>query len=545
LSLSEDLPERKVVIDTRTPATEITVLDWTGKVCAKAVRRVELSLAPALYKIRYRIGNRIEDQLIEISPGEDNFEVPVPSLPILSAAPLADSEATDEAASARFAQELVIRHSTDTKSRTSLFIFIAAIADSATNPADLPQKPGAGVSVHTFSGEKIGDLEDAETQMGCCGWTLAVEPGNYILRVEMPPGRPVEQTLVAVEGWQLQFYTRIVKSQTPLTTSLTENSTPGASSTSDPQFAWQLDLGRSGVLLVKDSTYGIQDPDQMKWTAAARQALAAGRSGAAPDKEMLDSLLHGKFDNPMLGIYAGHLLAMQENPNLALLREVVDNLTSLLGDHPDVTALLIPLKDPRAGSVQYSEPPMLRRSWAMIVSASTPEKDLRPPQSYAARIGGSLWGSSAWLAWRMPTESPATSVSLDVLPALMAQIVSGKLTDSIRRLMDSEEAAQLTPVEALLARYLDLASNQFQVAKKFSVEGDRKSMLRPIYPLIRSIVDSELLSDTKKGFTSANIMKLTGLPYSAIVQAAASLATKLGVNPTQSILSQVFGALRR
>src|ERR1019366_8813453 len=122
---------------------------------------------------------------------------------------------------------------------------------------------------------------------------------------------------------------------------------------------------------------------------------------------------------------------------------------------------------------------------------------------------------------------------LDVLPALMAQIVSGKLTDSIRRLMDSEEAAQLTPVEALLARYLDLASNQFQVAKKFSVEGDRKSMLRPIYPLIRSIVDSELLSDTKKGFTSANIMKLTGLPYSAIVQAAASLATKLGVNPTQ------------
>ena len=40
-----------------------------------------------------------------------------------------------------------------------------------------------------------------------------VDPGNYILRVEMPPGRPVEQTLVAVDGWQLQFYTRVVKSE--------------------------------------------------------------------------------------------------------------------------------------------------------------------------------------------------------------------------------------------------------------------------------------------------------------------------------------------
>ena len=285
----------------------------------------------------------------------------------------------------------------------------------------------------------------------------------------------------------------------------------------------------------------------MKWTAAARQALAAGRSNAAPDEEMIKALLHEKFENPMLGIYAGHLLAMQDKPNLVLLREVVDSLTGLVGNHPDVTPLLIPLNAARAGNILYSEPPMLRRSWSIIVNASTPKKDLRPPHSYAARIGASLWGSGAWLAWRMPGNDieMGTDLSKDLLPALYAQAESGKLAEPIRQLMDSEEGSKLGSVEALLARYLDLASRQFSQAQRLTVKDDQRHLLSPIYSFFRLLgVDSDLQSDTRKALSASTIMKLTGLPYSTIVQAAASLAVKLGVTQGAKSLSQVLGALK-
>jgi hypothetical protein len=545
LSPSEEIAAtRTLIVDTKVPATEITVIDSAGNALTTAVRRLELSLPAALYKIRYRIGNRVVDDLIELPPGQGAYEVTVPPLPILSAAPLPSSDTSGEAASARFAQELLKHgHSGGTAKRASLFIFISSVLESANDPSDLPARPGAGISIHTFSGEKIGDLENAEVRSGCCGWALPVDPGNYILRAEMPPGRPVEQTLVAVEGWQVQFYARIVKSEARAA----EGSGSSASheSSSPPEFVWQLDMGRSGVLLIKEPALDLPAAEQMKWTAAARQALAAGRQKAAPDQEMLKALLREKFQNPMLGIYAGHLFAMQKEPNLDLLREVVDNLIGMVGDHPDVTPLLITLKDKRAASLLYREPPMLRRSWSMIVEASTPEKDLRPARSYAARIGACLWGSGAWLAWRMP---PADDLGVeafkDWLPILYAQASSGKLSEGIRHLMDSSDEPKLSPAEELLARCLDLASNQIRTAHKFTLQEDRRRWLSAFYPFLRSVVDSELLRDTKKAFTAANLMKITGLPYSTITEAAASLATKLGVTASQSILSQFFGSMK-
>jgi len=536
---SDDSPKRELFVDTKTPATEITLIDSTGQVLAKFVRKLSSMVPPGLYKIRYRVGDRVVDQLIEVPPGEGRCEVAVPPLPILSAAPLPDAE---EKSSAVFAAELIARGSPDPTDRASLFIFISADTQSSNDPSDLPQTTGSGISIHTFSGQRIGDLEDAERRNGCCGKTFPVEPGNYILRVEMPPGRPVEQTLVAVDGWQLQFYARMVKKE-----DRSAETTPPATTESSaftPRFTWQLDLGRSGVLLVREPSSKPTSLDQMRWTAAARQALAAGRLRAAPDQEMIDSLLREKFDNPMLGIYAGHLLAMQDEPNQDLLREVVNNMIGVVGQHPDLTPLLITLKDSRAGKLLYKEPPMLRRSWAIIVQASTPQKDLRAAGSYAACIGGSLWGGGAWLAWRQPVFVKAEDASQDLFPTLYSRAVSGALAEPLQRLMQPADDSKLTPVEALVAHYLDVASKQFTMAQKFSVEDDQQSWYSGIAPLIRPIIDSGVVRDAKRTFTSANMMKLTGLPYSSIKEASSSLASKLGVTAAPSFISQVKGALR-
>lgn len=527
----EDSVKRRLVVDTQTPGTEITIIDSAGKVVESAAQRLDRDLSPALYKIRYRVGDRVVDQLIELPPGEGAFAVDTPELPILSAIPLSTG-ADAQSDPAQFLDQLMRRPRIDPSKRASLFIFVMPDPDSSPEPAPLPEKPGSGVSVHTFSGEKVGDLENAEIQHGCSACTIPVDSGSYLLRVQMPPGRPIEQTLVAVDGWQTQFYVRMTKTCAEPGPDAA-STTPAATLEPSP-ILWQLDLGRSGVLMIQDPPQGPPDAWSMRWTAAARQALAAGRSSAAPDRTMMSAPLGGKFENPMLGIYAGHLLALQEKPQLDLLREVVDNLFRLIGNHPDVTSLMIPLADTRARDLVYSEPPMLRSSWSLILSACTPEHDLRPPRSYAARIGGSLWGSGAWLAWRMPVEVEASAPSEDLFRTLYAQAVSGKLTAAIKTLVASEEAkSKLTPTEALLAVYFDLASKELRMAQELTSEDDRRRSLRRLYPLIRPFFDSELQKDTKAiiadAFTPKQLTKHSGLPYSSILDAASSLASKLGL----------------
>jgi len=516
-----------LIVDTKTPATEITVINASGRAIVRGVSKLVAKLEPALYKIRYRVGDQVVDQLVELPEQEPELNVEVPALPILSAAPLRDSGPDFEVM-----QELLTRRGPDPTKPSSIFLFVISDPESTEHPSDFPLSPGSGISIHKFSGEKVGDMGGARVQQGCCGVTFHVDPGRYILRIENPPGAPVEQTLVAIDGWQVQFYGRLVRKI-------------AATSNDTDRFTWQLDTTRSGVLLIEEPATELPSDHVMRITAAARQALAAGRAVSAPDPEMIDQLLEEKFKNPMLGIYAGHLMAMQDPVNNDLLRRVVNRLTGLVGDHPDVTALLIPLKDPRAETLVYNEPPMLRRSWSIIVNASTPERDLRPPRSYAARIGASLWGSGAWLAWRKPPELESPARSADSLTALLASAISGELASAVLKLINtSDPKPKLTPDESAVARYLAVASAQVRQAKQFTEEDDQKSTLGFVYPIVRWFADSELLRDTKQALSPAQMTKTTGLPYSTILDAAASLSSKLGLDKGASVVSQLFASLK-
>src|SRR5690242_15174292 len=54
----------------------------------------------------------------------------------------------------------------------------------------------------------------------------------------------------------------------------------------------------------------------------------------------MDELLMGKFENPMKGLVAAHLLLLDAQPRLDLVAHVVGNTGGLVGaDHPDVLAL--------------------------------------------------------------------------------------------------------------------------------------------------------------------------------------------------------------
>ena len=110
----------------------------------------------------------------------------------------------------------------------------------------------------------------------------------------------------------------------------------------------------------------------------------------------------------MLGIFGGHLLLLDPEPDLDLLRLVVGNVRGMLDQapHPDVEALALRL-DPSAVTYIFENPPMLRRSWTLALEASVTRPDLVPANSAASTIADRIWGEEPWLIWQHPRESPS------------------------------------------------------------------------------------------------------------------------------------------
>jgi hypothetical protein len=422
----------------------------------------------------------------------------------------------------------------------SLFVFVSA--DQQSNAAP-PATPGAALSIRQFSGDLIADLTDAPTRAGCAGHIFQLDPGKYLLRAVLDAGPPVEQTVVVAHDWQTRVYIRLVES----TTSISEPPMPRAEI---PTPGWKLELPHMGIIMVRDDMDSRPSPDDFRWTTAARQALAARRSDAAPNREMMHALLQGKFENPMLGIYAGHLLAMQKDPDRDLLREVYGNLCRLIGEHPDVEAFLIALDDPKARDLTYREPPMLYASWALVLRASTAQHDLRPQRSYSARIAASLWGSGAWLSWRMPPPETATlpsEPSPGLLQMLIAEASAGRLEAQLNDLIKRKEF--LSPVERVLASQLMAMAKRLQFANELTADEDSSSFgSRFILPIYRRFVDSDLQKQTKEKIASElnpeKLLEWSGIPYSAVLDAASTLGQKLGL-ASSSVASRVLGRLTK
>jgi hypothetical protein len=527
--MSPSEPTRMLVVNTKTPGAEIFIIDAEGQVVEHGIQEIETELPLALYKIRYRVGDRVADTLIELAPGQNPFYVGEPQLPIFSPAPPASIPGTPSDRATEFAQTIIAGPPIVQGSGASLFVFVSADQQTSATP---PANPAAALSVRKFSGELVADLTGAPTGAGCAGCNFTLDPGRYLLRSVLDSGPAIEQTIVVVRDWQTRIYIRLIESGMPPS----KTSVPRADI---PTPGWRLDLPHMGIIMVRDIFSSGPSHDDARWTAAARQALTARRSEAAPNREMMQALLQGKFENPMWGIYAGHLLAMQPNPDRALLREVYTNLSNLVGEHPDVEALLIALEDPKAYSLTYWEPPMLFASWSLVLRASTTQRDLRPERSYSARIAASLWGSGAWLSWRMPPpDTPAVQPSPGLLQRLIDEASAGRLDARLNDLEKRNET--LSPIERLLVSHLMAMNKRLQLANECTADEDRTRFILPVY---RHFVDSDLQKQTKKkiaGESNArNLSDWSGIPYSAVLKAASTLGQKLGL-PSSSFGSHFF-----
>lgn len=373
-------------------------------------RRYEKKLEPGIYKVKIRSGSQIKEELVTLTGGKGVFEMSFEPLTIVSAAPILDTAKTHEfhIGNAESLSKSTSFHATSGVG-SSIFVFARCwTAIEKKNARHLVNNTARGLTLHDESGNLIADIERlaSRSQKEWDPWAaclIKVNPGTYRLRLELANKSQIEQSIVTSANWQTQlFYLQ---------------RDYGNEKKSD----WRADLAGGSILMSRKSDGFSAGQNNLRLDELARLALINNRQIISD--EVRQQLLHGKFDNPMFGIYGAHLLLLSDDPDPALLNTIINNLRNIIGhDHPDVEALALRI----LGDTGYvcTIPPMLRRSWGIIVERTIARENLVPAGSLASNMATKIWGEEPFLLWqnRSPIENQDEEHESHFMDALIQRI---------------------------------------------------------------------------------------------------------------------------
>jgi len=490
---NESASEVRLSVGAEDPTTQIFVIDGRFNLVSQGLGRLEEDLTPGLYKVKFKAGSVVKEVDAILEPGSETVYVPAPEMDFSTSAPLVRTRTTQ-----RVHEEQAYRLSQSAHETlgqgSQLFVFARDLEK------DNPILPAWGLTLHSLSGELLADfseLGERDTGQRWAGCTLALDPGSYRLRVQTEVSEPFEQIVVACPDWQTQVFLL----PRPY----------GARSDELPQDESKLqvvrcaDLINASILMARTYDGFIPDRQDMRWTEVARLGLADGR--AVVSGRDLRDLLGGKWQNPMLGIFSGHILRLAEEPNLDLLDTVVENLRGLVGDHPDVEALSLWLDDLdgelRADGPTYERPPMLRNSWRIVVESSVVHPDIVPANSLSAQISDRTWGEGAWLVWRAPSDAPGARLSEPADPASLQ--------------------AALPQIEGMLVG----AGAPGELSKQGKLNGLEDGLLQ--YIAARSAARGRAWAESlvETSLSDGALVQALGVPSTAVRQATGGLIKKL------------------
>jgi hypothetical protein len=426
--------------------SEILVLDRKGRLLVRGFGTdCTFQLEPGIYRVKVLTGAASEVKPVVLTaPKTIRFE----PIDFPSAVPLAGTSTSDEYHMQAANQESQKVHVTDGEG-SSLF-FLVRNWTAPGSQQRVTNNPAEGLSLHAAgpgTERKICDLDSCgvtnSTGDPWSACTIAVNPGVYELQLVLPAGEIVRQPVVASRGWQTQSFL-LVRQYV---------------GTDAPE--WRADLARTSVLLT--GIAGGFNPNEaiVRVAEIARQRLARrtldepGDSAARPLlPEEMRKLLREKFANPMLGIYAAHLMLLEQSIDLALFRDVIGNLRTMLPGHPDVEALALRGQFGFASGV-FNNPPMLSRSWFLITEASVDHPDL-VTDWLAQRSVGTVLTLGAWHALRAdqfsttPPAYPQSPSAQEVQEAIDRSDASAEKSAPIRASEQGSTAENITPREQSL-----------------------------------------------------------------------------------------------
>jgi hypothetical protein len=345
--------------------TEVFLVDSRFEKIAAGVGSVEAAVAPGLYKARFRVGQVQSDNLIEVPAGAPVKVFDGLAVQFSSPVPLSQTMMWQQEHGVA-AQELSRSVPLKKGSGSQFFLFLRGMTEAAC-------QPWLGVSLHDLDGTLLAEAEEGvcDAKSRCCGLHLELDPGTYRLRVEEEPDEIYEMFVLMLAGWQTQIFAVAEDGWLP-GVQLVRAALPEA------------------AVLMSEIGKGFNPASPAaRQTEQLRLGLLHGRKVLC--QTGLQNLLAAQPLNPMNVLYAAGLV--QETDDAA---ELARHLDSILADLPDMQ-LLLP-----GTAKQFALPPLLRKSWQLLMDAVSKEKTGIPPGSLNEQIQqGAALNTALWLMHRL------------------------------------------------------------------------------------------------------------------------------------------------
>ena len=360
-------------------ATEIFVIDANLRRIATGLGNLNLNVEPGIYKVRFRSSTTQHDELVEVLDPGSIKRVVAPPIEFQTSAPIHDTRTTHEYHSYS-AAETSRNINMNLGSDGELFLFVREEDEAEIFTAD-------GISIHNLDGVELASIKDGtkELQNRWAALNIKIDQGTYRVRVTNELLGPYEIFASVTPGWQTQvfliteyFYIDNKKIKIP-------------------------SLHLASILMSQQGVGFSPDNKITRLSELARHAISQGRNILSPS--LMNDLLSSKFEDPMLGLIAAHLLIRKQKLNINLLNEVCDNLLAILGEHPDLQAIMVLINDQSRYPVKRIErPPTLKLSWDAIVKGTRRRASLVQYNSTLATIGEETVESVPWLIHQVKME---------------------------------------------------------------------------------------------------------------------------------------------
>jgi hypothetical protein len=358
--------------------TEIFISDGRFNVVSTGRGTLDADLSPGIYQVKLRAGFATREENVILDGSKPIVPLEYGALRLATAAPLEGAHETSPAQGA-FINEQLQKPPAGEGGDSTVFVFVwSAGAD----------RPARGLGLWGAD-KQVVDL-DKHSEKSREGWAachMRLPHGPYRLSLQLPTGERLEQTVVAPPGWQVRLFL-------------------GQRAYGKDPNETRPDLPGVAIFYSQDSGFNPSS-EEARLAELARLGLSNHRQVLSD--QALNRILAGKFKDPMLGLLGAHLLRAARPEDTKPLQTVVDNLRRLFVNaaHPDVEALALLLEESRP--YRFEVPPMLRRSWAIVVKESVTLPEVLAPDGLAARVADRVWGEEPWLLWLLPALPPSVA----------------------------------------------------------------------------------------------------------------------------------------
>jgi len=356
--------------------TEIFLVDSGFQRVDSGIGLLETQVVPGIYKARFRAGQTQIDKIIAVEAGSENKTFTGPAVEFITPVPLPQTSGNrriHQDTAQKFSHTISLKKGNGSQ----FYLFIRGLSEEAS-------RPWLGVSLHNINGNLLARAEQGkcDAENGFCALNIEVDPGTYRLRVEEEPGEIYEMFVVTAAGWQTQVF------------ALAEDAwLPGIA-------ACRAALPTASVFMVREGTGFDPSSPVVRQIELIRLGLLNGRKILT--KNAAENLLQERDLNPMLVLFATHLLMRQTSVDYPLVSRILESLQRPLFFHSDIQAVHLCQEVGKfENPPDFSSPPMLTSSWQLILQADRQGKAVIPQGSLSEQIAEGVLNTSLWLIHRL------------------------------------------------------------------------------------------------------------------------------------------------